>query len=215
MSSDYILSVFITILTIVDPIGLIPIYLPLAQRFSRKDQRRLILKSSLWAVLISIGFLAMGNFLFHYLDINFNSLYIVGGILLFKTGLEMVFSIPRRKEEHLDESEKLEETQEKSIAELAIYPLAIPMLSGPGTIASIVMFSNRYNTWTNDLIILLAILLAFFVTAITMFFSGHIVKWIGQSGLNVLDRVMGIILCSLAVQFIINAAGQIYKGWQT
>lgn len=202
MTSDYILTVFITIVTIVDPLGLIPVYLPIAERFPKKQHKQLILLSFSIAVTISTCFLFVGKYLFKYLEVHYNSIYIVGGILLFMIGLDMIYARPRRTKSSPEEQE---EAMSSELKEVAVFPLAIPLLSGPGTIACLIMFSSRHNTVENYAVIFGAMLLALTIAAVAMLFSNKLLLIFGQTGLNVLDRVMGLILCALAVQFITNA----------
>ncbi len=207
MSVDYILTVFITIVTIVDPLGLIPVYLPIASRFTKAKQRRLVFLSSLIALIVTTSFLFVGKFLFKYLQIDLNSIYIVGGILLFLIGLDMIYARPSRQKSTPEEQEEAVRT----LRDLSVFPLAIPMLSGPGTIAAVIMFSSKHESFENYLIVFAAMVAAFFLAAMAMIFSTRLLKVFGQTGINVLDRVMGIILCSLAVQFITNSIVDIVR----
>jgi len=200
MQNDYILSVFITIITVVDPFGLIPIFLSLAGRFERKKQRDIIVKAFVIAVFIGTVFLFFGRYFLHYLGISFDAIYITGGVLLFMIGLDMIYAKPRRTKGSPEEAEEA-----LGYDDLSVFPLAIPMLAGPGTIATIIMFSSKGSGMDNYLLVFCAMLFAFLLSAFTMFFSTSLLKFLGQTGLNVIDRLMGMILCSLAIQFIIDA----------
>lgn len=208
MSRDYILTVFLTTITIVDPIGIIPVYLPIASRFPVNKHNKIILMSITIATIVASCFLFAGNLLFKYLGIRFESIYIVGGILLFLVGLDMIYARPRRTRSSPEEQEEA-----MTFTDVSVFPLAIPMLSGPGTIATTMMFGSRANSLSNYLIVFSALMFSFIVCAVVMKFSSILLKLFGQTGLNVLDRVMGIILCSLAVQFVINAVTTVVKGW--
>ncbi len=201
---DYILTVFITIVTVVDPLGLIPIYVPIAEKFPKKDHKKIIIISTLIALIVSSCFLFLGKIIFKYLQIDFSSIYIVGGILLFIIGLDMIFARPRTND-NFDE-----DISSDRIKEISVFPLAIPMLSGPGTIATLIMFSSKDSSVENYAIVFTAMFCAFLLAAIAMFFSGFILKILGKTGINVLDRVMGIILCALAVQFLTDTLKQIF-----
>lgn len=194
------LIVFTTLFTIVDPFGLAPIFLSLASRFDRKKQVKMIIKSVTVATIVSAFFLFFGKYIFHYLEISFEAVYIVGGILLFLIGLEMIYAKPSKTKTSPEE-------QEEALChdELSIFPLAIPMLSGPGTIATLIMFSSRSPGFQNQILILTALILALASAALCMYFSVGLVRILGKTGLNVLGRLLGMILCSMAVQFIINA----------
>ena len=200
MNFEYILTVFITIITVVDPVGLIPVYLPIVQDVPRERQKKIIWRAFAIALLVSTCFLFAGKYLFKYLNIDFNSLYIVGGILLFLIGLDMIYARPRRSREPAEGDELLNNEKE-----ISVFPLAIPMLSGPGTIATLIMFSSRFNSLSNYGIVFFAMVVAFALAALAMYFSSSLLKFFGKTGLNVLDRVVGIILCALAVQFVTNA----------
>ena len=206
MSIDYVLTVFITIITVVDPLGLVPFYLPIAARFDLEKQKKIIVRAFFIAMLVSTCFLFIGKFLFKYLQVDFNSLYIVGGILLFMIGLDMIYARPRKNKNSPEEQEAL-----LSCEEVSVFPLAIPMLSGPGTIATLIMFSSHHNEAANYLVIFSAMTVAFLLAALTMRYSSKLLKIFGQVGLNVMDRVMGIILCALAVQFVTNAVVNILQ----
>jgi multiple antibiotic resistance protein len=210
MTNDYILTVFITIFTVVDPLGLIPVFIPIAEKFNKKDRKKLIFMSFFIAVIIGSIFLLLGKKLFGYLGIEFNSIYIVGGILLFLIGLDMIYARPRRSKSSPEENEDARIGEDYK--EIAVFPLAIPMLAGPGTIATLIMFSSKHDGALNLFLVFLAMITAFIIAVIAMLFSDKILKILGKTGINVLDRVIGLVLCSLAVQFIINAIVDIVRG---
>ncbi|MBF0299787.1 MAG: NAAT family transporter [Oligoflexia bacterium] len=203
---EYILTVLITMITIVDPIGLVPVYLPIAGRFPKNKHNQIILRSIIIATIVSVFFLLAGKLLFKYLQISASSLYIAGGILLFLVGLEMIYARPSRSKSSPEEKEEA-----MALNDVSVFPLAIPMLAGPGTIATTIMFASRYDNWINYLVIFLALIISYLLAGFAMRFSYTLTKIFGQTGLNVLDRIMGIILCSLAVQFIINAMIEVFK----
>lgn len=205
MSWDYIFTVFITLITIVDPLGLIPVYLPIANRFPKEKHKNIILKSFIISLIVCICFLFAGKILFSYLGIDLNAIYIVGGILLFLIGLDMIYARPRRQKTSPEEQEEA-----MNVDDVSVFPLAIPMLAGPGTISTVIMFSSKYHTVENYLLVCTAIFVSLGIAAVTMFFSNGLLRVFGRTGLNVLDRVMGIILCALAVQFIINAVRSLF-----
>ena len=211
MTTDYILTVFITIFTVVDPLGLIPVFIPIAEKFNEKDRKKLIFASFLIATIIASIFLLLGKKLFGYLGVEFNAIYIVGGILLFLIGLDMIYDRPRKSRTFPDE-ESEEFTNEEGYRDVAVFPLAMPMLAGPGTIATLIMFASKHDGILNLVLVFSAMITAFLIAAVAMLFSDKILKLLGKTGINVLGRVIGLILCSLAVQFIINAVVDIIRG---
>ncbi|MDD5090785.1 MAG: MarC family protein [Candidatus Wallbacteria bacterium] len=206
LTYDYALTVIITMITVVDPFGLAPIFITLAGRFERKKQIRIILKSFTVAMFVSLLFLFFGKYIFHYLEISYNAVFIVGGILLFLIGLDMIYAQPRKSRSSPDEQEEALHHED-----LSVFPLAIPMISGPGTIATIVMFASRHETPANYLLVFASVLVSYGLAALVMLFSLRLIAILGRTGLNVLGRLMGMILAALAVQFIINAVTDILK----
>ncbi len=196
INGEYIFTVFITILTVIDPLGLIPVYLPLSKGVSQEKHNKLILFSIFFALIISTVFLFFGKFILEYLKIKYYSLFMVGGIILFKIGLGMIYST------HIEERKNI---SAHHIKEVSIFPLAVPMLSGPGTIATIIMFIMKSNEPVNYIIVFSALVISFLIAGLAMKFSKIILKVLGQSGISIIDRIMGIILCSLAIQFIANS----------
>lgn len=211
MGRDYILTVFVTMFTVIDPIGLVPFYIPIANKLPANKRRRLVFYSCTIAFIVSISFLFVGKYLFKYLGIEFDALYIVGGILIFLIGLDMIYARPKRVNvAQEDENETI-----SRITDLAVFPLAIPMLAGPGTLAALIMFSSKYNTLENYLLVLFATLVTFVIAALTMTFSAALERAFGKIGINVLERVIGLVLCCLAAQFVINAIVNIAAFKQT
>ncbi len=196
LTNEYIFTVFITILTVVDPLGIIPVYLPLVRDLPKDKQQKLVIRSVLVATAISFIFLILGRMILNYLQIEYYSLFAVGGVILFKIGLSMIYG---------------QTTKDGTIAtaanihEISVFPIAVPMLSGPGLIATIIMFVMKDHSIANYLLVTAALIISFVLAGIVMRFSGHIHKLLGQTGINIMDRIMGILLCALAVQFLANS----------
>lgn len=196
MTTEYILTVFITIFTVIDPLGLVPFYIPLTRNIPHHKHNRVIAMSTLVAILVSTIFLFLGKIILGYLKIDYYSLFMVGGLILFKIGFDMIYAAHQS-------TVKIDDPN--YIRDISIFPLAIPMLSGPGTIATIVLFAMQSNTAANYILVFGAFIFAFLVAAITMKFSKIILKVLGETGISIISRIMGIILCALAIQFIANA----------
>ena len=121
----------------------------------------------------------------------------------------MIYARPRRNKSSPEEKE--DARTEEDYKEVAVFPLAIPMLAGPGTIATLIMFSSKHEGILNMVVVFSAMITSFLIAVIAMLFSDRILRILGKTGINVLDRVIGLILCSLAVQFIINAIVDIVR----
>lgn len=201
METEKILIIFVTLLTVVDPLGSVPIYMPLANRFPKTLHLRIIIFSCFIALLISSGFLLAGRALFSTLGIEVYSIYAAGGVLLFIMGLDLIYGRPKKAGVESDSDYEVGE----NYREVCVFPLAIPMLSGAGTIATLVMFASSFSSLCDYVIVFFIMLLVYCICGITMHFSKYLLRLFGNTGINIMERVMGIILCALAVQFIANS----------
>jgi multiple antibiotic resistance protein len=205
MHISSIISIFFTLFIAIDPFGLIPIFIIFITRYNPAERKKIIYKAILTAIIVSVFFIFLGRFILLYLGISQEAFLISGGILLFLISIDLILARPSRTKLMYDNVEDVEKE------DVSVSPLAIPMISGPGTIAALMMFSSQVEDEPYMLIIIT--LIAFFVlliTMIVMFLSFHIEKVLGRTGISVIQRIMGLILSALAVQFIINGLKQIF-----
>lgn len=202
------LSAFTTLFVIVDPPGCAPIFATLTQGTSRSHQRTMALKSVSVAAVILIGFALIGEWLFSKLGISLDALRIAGGIMLFIIGLNMVFE--KRTEQREDRAEDLLE----DIADpedISVFPMGIPMIAGPGTMASLLLMKAEAGPGAGEISIMLALLAVLIVTLISFLVAGGLIKLLGKTLTNVLTRVLGVLLATLAAQFILDGvAGALF-----
>jgi len=195
------LSAFTTLFVIIDPPGCAPIFATLTQGTSKKHQREMAVKSVAVATVILIGFAYAGKFLFAKLGISLDALRIAGGIMLFIIGLNMVFE--KRTEKREDRAEDLlEEVTDPE--DISVFPMGIPMIAGPGTMASILLLKSRAAESGSELTVIAALIAVLFITFISFLVAGPMMKLMGKTFTNVLTRVLGILLATLATQFIID-----------
>ncbi|MFH0976066.1 MAG: MarC family protein [Spirochaetota bacterium] len=205
MHISFIISIFFTLFIAVDPFGLIPIFIIFITKYDAAERRRIIFKAIITSIVVSVFFIFLGRFILLYLGISQEAFLISGGILLFLISMDLILARPSRTKIMHDNIEDVEKE------DVSVSPLAIPMISGPGTIAALMMFSSQVKDEPYMLIIIT--LIAFFVlliTMIVMFLSSHIEKVLGRTGISVIQRIMGLILSALAVQFIVNGIKQIF-----
>ena len=204
MDINFIPSVFFTLFFVVDPLGLIPVFITCLSPYSIKRQRAIILRATGIAAAVSIFFVLLGNKLLNFLGVTSASFLIAGGILLFLISIDMLFARPSRTKIPKEDYNSAEG------GDVAVFPLAIPMLCGPGNIAALLMFSAQADGKPDMLIAIIVIsVLIFFLTAIVMLFSVYIERFLGEGGLSVIQRILGLILSALAVQFFINGLNQL------
>ena len=194
-------SAFTTLFVIIDPPGCAPIFATLTKGTTRKHQREMAFKSVGSAAIILIGFAYVGEWLFGKLGISLDALRIAGGIMLFIIGLNMVFE--KRTESREDRAEEmLEEIEDPE--DISVFPMGIPMIAGPGTMATLLILMSDNPSHAGQLAILSALILTLMITLVTFLIAGPLMKLMGKSFTDVLTRVLGVLLATLAAQFIID-----------
>ena len=198
---ELFISAFAILFVIIDPPGCAPIFATLTQGTSRKHQNVMAFKSVFVGAVILFGFAYTGEFIFSKLGISLDALRIAGGIMLFIIGLNMVFEKRTEKRETRAE-EALEDAETPE--DISVFPMGIPMIAGPGTMASILLLKSKTETAAQELSILLALGAVLLVTLFSFLIAGPLLKLLGQSFTEVLTRVLGVLLATLAAQFIID-----------
>jgi multiple antibiotic resistance protein len=201
MDIYYIPTVFFTLFFVVDPLGLIPVFLLYLPGFRENKRKVIIYRSILISIAVSIFFILLGKYLLRFLGISSGSFLVAGGILLFIIAIEMIMgSAARTKMRDIGECGLEEEERDVSV-----FPLAIPMLCGPGNIAALVMFSTQAggDAVKISIVVILSVLV-FALAMIVMFFSVHLGNVLGSIGISIIQKLMGLILSAMSVQFIRN-----------
>lgn len=172
-------------------------YLSLTADHSEQDKKQVAITAAKAASVILLVTLFFGEFILSFFGISVNSFRVGGGILILLMAISMLNA--QTSGAKSTEAERLEATQKSSIA---VVPLAMPMLAGPGAISSVILYANRAEGWLHYLIISAEILLVGILLAILMRLSGKIANRLGQTGMNIITRVMGLILAAIAIEFI-------------
>lgn len=198
---ELFLSAFAILFVIIDPPGCAPIFATLTQGTSRKHQKVMAYKSVFVASVILFGFAYVGEFVFSKLGISLDALRIAGGIMLFIIGLNMVFEKRTESREGRAE-EALEEIGNPE--DISVFPMGIPMIAGPGTMASLLILMGKTDTLGGQFSILAALLLTLLITLVTFLVAGPLMKLMGKSVTDVMTRVLGVLLTTLAAQFVLD-----------
>ncbi len=198
---ELFLSAFAVLFVIIDPPGCAPIFATLTKGTSRKHQTSMAFKSVLIAAIILFGFAYGGEWIFAKLGISLDALRIAGGIMLFIIGLNMVFEKRTEKREGRVE-DALEEAS--SPEDISVFPMGIPMIAGPGTMASLLIMMGKAAGRPQELAILAALAAVLLVTLLSFLISGFLIKLMGKSATDVLTRVLGVLLATLAAQFVLD-----------
>ena len=192
------LSEFVTLFLVIDPVGVIPSYLALVHALKPAAQRRIAINAVMVSFAVLIFFMFAGGFLLKHMGIPLRAFQIAGGIVLFIVALDMVHG------EH-----PLPTGEGKSHFDLAVYPIAIPKIAGPGAMLAVLLLTDddRGNVWeqlatVGVITVIMAIQLVLLLAAVPIF------RIIGHGAANVIGRVMGLLLAALAVSLVLTAIGQ-------
>ena len=192
-------SAFVTFAVIVDPPGNAPIFAGLTRDATAAQRRRMAIRAAIVAWCILVFFALVGEAMLSALGITLPAFRIAGGIMLFMIALEMVFE--KRTERREDRAEKL---QEAHVEDVSVFPMAIPMIAGPGTIAAILLYMGRADGPTEGAIIIGAMTAVILVTLFALLAAGPLMRLLGHKVESMITRLLGVILAALATQFIID-----------
>jgi multiple antibiotic resistance protein len=205
---DFGATAFISILFLVDPPGTVPAFISLTAKYSPAKRRKTALVASLTATLTLAGFAAIGNYLFQVLGLTLPAFQIAGGLILFLVALDMI----RAQRLTQEDPEEMKESEEA--ADVAVAPLAIPMLAGPAALSTVAVLMAQAQNVAQVSLVYLAIAATGLITYITLRLAEPIQRRLGKTGIHILGRVLGLVLAGIAVQFVLNgltAAGLIAK----
>ncbi len=208
MVLNFLISTLVTLLVVVDPIGLAPTFIGITEGLSAKLRHQVALRAAVIAGLILIGSALIGNWLLDRLAISLSAFRIAGGLLLFSIATEMVLGVRMRRE-----GEAAEQALEERARNIAAFPLAIPVMAGPGAITASVLLAGRADGDWLLLVLLLAVVVAVVAACLVAFLlAARIGQLIGVTGNIVLSRLLGVILAALAVQYVVDGIRAILAG---
>ena len=198
MEPTLLITSFVTLFVIVDPIGLTPIFFSLTQGLSAKERRIVARRSVLVASCILLLFAIFGEIILNFIGISMPAFSIDGGILLFLTALEMLFQ-KRKKRREAQGNETLASHDDPSV-----FPLAVPLISGPGSIATVILLSQTHTNYFGSFE--LALIIFTTMVATYLFFSAttYLNKYLSPTFIDVVTRILGMLLAALATQFIMD-----------
>lgn len=191
----FLITAFVALFVVIDPVGLTPLFVALTQGMSARARRAIGLRACLVAFVLLAMFAVFGEAVLGFIGISMPAFRVAGGALLFLTALDMLFErrAPRREgqadEDHPDPS---------------VFPLALPLIAGPGSIATVILLSSQHPGWSG-LAAVIGVTLAVIVMVFLFFLvSGLLERLMGKTGINIATRLLGMLLAALAVQFILD-----------
>jgi len=200
---DYVLSATITLLVVLEPIGLAPLFLGVTQDFTSAERRLVAWRSSIIAFAILVVFGAVGAPLLWALGITLPAFRIAGGLLLFFISYEMVFS--KRAERSTATTAEEESARRSHLLYTSVFPLAIPLMAGPGAITVMILLAGEAKGDPLRLGALFAITLAVVASCLAVYLAAERMNsLLGVTGNAIVSRLLGVILAALAVQFVID-----------
>ncbi|MBH0239864.1 MarC family protein [Methylobrevis albus] len=204
--NEFLLNALATLLVTIDPIGLAPIFLAVTRGADQKVRRSIAQRSSLIAFVILVVFALTGSTLLEFLGISLAAFRIAGGLLLFWIAFEMVFEKrEKRKQQTADkalQADAATATAPEDLRHLAVFPLAIPLIAGPGAISATILLATQ-APGPLGLAGLIAVVALLIGSCLLVFTAAHRVdRLLGETGRNVLTRLLGVLLSALAVQFV-------------
>src|SRR4051794_2672948 len=193
-------AALVTLLVVVDPIGLIPAFLGITTGLPRSARYQVAIRASLIAFVVLAGATLIGDWLLRTLSISLPAFRIAGGLLLFSIASEMVFGVRISRQ-----SETAESAIEEHVRNIAAFPLAIPLMAGPGAITATILLAGRAGGNPIQLALLIGITAAIMALCLVVFVAaGRIERFLGVTGNTVLSRLLGVLLAAMAVQFVID-----------
>jgi multiple antibiotic resistance protein len=194
---SYGLLCFTSFFTLINPLGTMPIFMTMTAELNIKDRNQIAKKASIIGFITIIGFALTGQLLFNFFRISVDSFRIVGGVIFFMMGMDML-------QARLGQV-KIKDSEVKSyVNDISITPLAIPMICGPGAITNSIVLMQDAVSIERKLVLFTSIALVMIITYFVLYSSSRIIKFLGQTGINVMMRLMGLIVMVIAVEFFFS-----------
>lgn len=196
MDTAFLITAFVTLFVVIDPIGLAPLFMAMTHDESASRRRAIAVRACLTSVAILTVFAAFGEAVLNFVGISMPAFRVAGGILLFLTALDMLFERrTKRREDQVEEDEG---------PDPSVFPLAIPLIAGPGSIATVILLAGQTPGVTG-----LALVIGIMIAVVTLVFilflvSGVLAHALGKTGINVVTRLLGMLLAALATQFVLD-----------
>jgi multiple antibiotic resistance protein len=210
---ELFITAFVTFFVAIDPPGVAPIFAALTEGSPKKHRREMAIKSVLTAAGVLLGFALGGRWLLDAMHISMDAFRAAGGVLLFLMALEMIFEKrTERREERADRISDEDESISGTLEDISVFPMAIPMMAGPGAIASIMLFMSQTSSAWEQGVVLAGAGLNLLICLIVFLLIGPVMRFIGDSMAAMITRILGVILAALATQFIFDGIRGAFMG---
>lgn len=194
IDSAFLITSFVTLFVIIDPIGLMPLFIALTPGMTQRERRGIAIRACSIAFFVLALFAFFGEAVLGFIGISMEAFKIAGGVLLFLTALDMLFE--RRQQRRED---KVTEVPDPSV-----FPIAIPLIAGPGSIATVILLSGQIDGAQGPILVL-GVAVSVMIVAFSLFLAGNLLeRALGDIGINVVTRLLGMLLAALSIQFILD-----------
>lgn len=202
------LSTFVVLFVVVDPIGLAPTFAAMTHGGTPRYRRRMAMRGTFIAAIILIAFAFGGAELLRVLGIGMPAFQISGGVLLFLVALDMVFV----RHSGIRSTTEREQREAERKADISVFPLAFPLIAGPGALTTVLLMAGKHAQRPVGIVMLLAVVLAVLVLALlALLTAARIMRLMGETGANVVTRLLGVVLAALAVQYVLDGLRAAYE----
>lgn len=203
---DLLINALTTILVTIDPPGLAPIFLSLTVGMNRKERFLVARRGTLIAFCILSAFALFGNGILSLLGISLGAFRIAGGLLLFWIAFEMIFE---KRNERKEKTGEVAITQDQ-IHNIAVFPLALPLIAGPGAISATILLSGSFSATVDRVQLILVIAFCLAILFAFLIIAERVDRFLGVTGRAILTRLLGVILAALAVQFVVDGIKSVW-----
>lgn len=201
LNYDALTNALVTILVTISPHSLAPLFLVLTRGMDRKQRNQVAIRSSVIATLVLSMFAVFGTSILGLFGITISAFKLAGGLLLFYIAFEMIFE---RREQRREASAEVAITKDM-IQNIAAFPLAVPLIAGPGTISATILLADKFGPIESRAVLISVILVSVAITWSIFMIAERLDKLLGQTGRSILTRLLGMLLAALAVQFVFDA----------
>ena len=196
---QYLVFCLSTLFAVINPLGITPIFVAMTEKYDSETRSKIARKGIITGSIILIVFTLLGSIIFQFYGITVEAFQIMGGVIFFRSGMRMLDAKVGRSRTTESEREEFKDTDE-----IAISPIGVPLITGPGAITGVVILSGKAPTNFSVLVLLFSVIISMFIFYFILKAGNYIGQKIGIAGMRVIERMMGLILMVIAVQFIIN-----------
>ncbi len=199
--TELLVNAFITLFVVVDPVGLVAIFGALTLGADAAFKRKMAIRGTVIATVILIVFVIGGDAVLRRLGVSLAAFRIAGGALLFLLAIDMVFA----RQSGLRSTTEREQAEAEHRTDISVFPLAIPLIAGPGALTTVLLMIGDHRGHQVMMLGLLGVLvLVLLITCVMLLLTPHFMRLLGETGANVISRVLGVVLAALAVQFMLD-----------